>query len=107
GIENASMLFDNVIMKPRYILEIGKPRSSYTFKIAHKINLPDDILNNTKQKINIQQKKVDLLLVDLEHEKKEVFETRQNFQKKKSQLTKLIKKNKSIKTFLKKNKKTL
>src|SRR5690606_9312876 len=35
GLENASMLFDNGAMQPRYILEIGKPGSSYAFEIAH------------------------------------------------------------------------
>ncbi|HMG08722.1 MAG TPA: hypothetical protein VK609_09445, partial [Mucilaginibacter sp.] len=40
GIENASMLFNNVEMKPLYQLEIGKPGSSYAFEIAQKIGLP-------------------------------------------------------------------
>src|SRR5690606_6972239 len=34
GIENASMLFDNSAMQPLYILEVGKPGSSYAFEIA-------------------------------------------------------------------------
>jgi DNA mismatch repair protein MutS2 len=37
GIENASMLFNNVEMKPLYMLEVGKPGSSYAFEIAQKI----------------------------------------------------------------------
>src|SRR5690606_8013177 len=101
------MLFDNVVMKPGCILEIGKPGSSYAFEIAHKIGLPDDVLNNAKQKIGVQQKKVDLLLVDLEREKKEVFEARRNFQKRESQLAKLVEENESMKTYLEENKKTL
>jgi DNA mismatch repair protein MutS2 len=32
-----SMLFDNVQMKPLYMLEVGKPGSSYAFEIAQKI----------------------------------------------------------------------
>lgn len=107
GIENASMLFDNVAMKPRYILEIGKPGSSYAFEIAHKIGLPDQVLNSAKQKIGVQQKKVDHLLVDLEREKKEVFEARRNFQKRESQLAKLVEENETMKAYLDENKKTL
>jgi len=107
GIENASMLFDNLAMKPRYILEIGKPGSSYAFEIAHKIGLPDEVLENAKQKIGVQQKKVDHLLVDLEREKKEVFEAKRNFQKKETQLSKLLEENESMKSYLEENKKTL
>src|SRR5690606_39642559 len=90
GIENASMLFDNVAMQPRYILEIGKPGSSYAFEIADKIGLPPTVLESARQKIGVQQKKVDHLLVDLEREKKEVFEARRSFQKKESQLERLV-----------------
>src|SRR5690606_24762305 len=76
GIENASMLFDNQAMKPLYILQIGKPGSSYAFEIAQNIGLPREVLDLARQKIGVQQKKVDSLLVDLEREKKEVYETR-------------------------------
>ncbi len=44
GIENASMLFNNVEMKPLYMLEVGKPGSSYAFEIAQKIGLPQNVL---------------------------------------------------------------
>src|SRR5690606_4211767 len=54
GIENASMLFDNEAMKPLYILQIGKPGSSYAFEIAQNIGLPSDVLHLAKQKIGVQ-----------------------------------------------------
>src|SRR5690606_31867417 len=44
GLQNASMLFDNQQMKPLYILQMGKPGSSYAFEIAQKIGLSKDIL---------------------------------------------------------------
>ena len=69
GLENASMLFDNVQMKPLYILEVGKPGSSYAFEIAQKIGLPPQVLNLPKNKIGTNQKKIDTLLGDLEREK--------------------------------------
>lgn len=76
GIENASMLFDNEAMKPLYILQVGKPGSSYAFEIAQNIGLPKEVLHLAKQKIGVQQNKVDTLLVDLEREKKELFDTK-------------------------------
>ena len=76
GLQNASMLFDNVQMKPMYILQVGKPGSSYAFEIAQKIGLPKEVLALARQKIGVQQKRVDTLLVDLEREKKEVYDTK-------------------------------
>ena len=107
GIENASMLFDNVAMQPLYILEIGKPGSSYAFEIADKIGLPSTVLESARQKIGVQQKKVDHLLVDLEREKKEVFEARRSFQEKESQLERLVTENEELKSYLEENRKTL
>src|SRR5690606_4117215 len=75
GIENASMLFDNVAMRPRYILRMQKPGSPYEFEIVKKIGLNMAILKAAKQKIGAQQKRVDTLLVDLERDKKEVYDT--------------------------------
>ncbi len=76
GIENASMLFDNEAMKPLYILQTGKPGSSYAFEIAQNIGLSKEVIHLAKQKVGVQQKKVDTLLVDLEREKKEVYDTK-------------------------------
>jgi DNA mismatch repair protein MutS2 len=86
GLENASMLFDNREMKPMYILQIGKPGSSYAFEIAQKIGLGKDILESAKSKIGVQQKKVDTLLIDLEREKKEVFDTKVAINKREKEL---------------------
>src|SRR5690606_11504216 len=68
GVDNASMLFDNEAMQPLYILQTGKPGSSYAFEIAEKIGMRADILNLAKQKVGKQQKRVDSLLVDLERD---------------------------------------
>jgi DNA mismatch repair protein MutS2 len=72
GIENASMLFDNQAMKPLYILQVGKPGSSYAFEIAQKTGLPNAVIELAKEKVGVQQKKVEYLLVDLEREKKAI-----------------------------------
>jgi len=76
GLENASMLFDNVAMRPLYILQIGKPGSSYAFEMAEKIGLGKAILEAAKGKIGQGQQKVDTLLVDLERDKKQVHDTK-------------------------------
>ncbi|PTQ94086.1 DNA mismatch repair protein MutS2 [Mucilaginibacter yixingensis] len=107
GLENASMLFDNVEMRPMYILEVGKPGSSYAFEIAQKIGLPQNVLNLAKNKIGASQKKVDTLLVDLEREKKEIIDSRLQLDKQQRRVDILLKENEQLKNYLEENQKAL
>src|SRR6195952_4071795 len=107
GIENASMLFNNVEMKPLYMLEVGKPGSSYAFEIAQKIGLPQNVLNLAKTKISAGQKNVDTLLVGLEREKKEILDTRVKLDKQQRQVDALLAVNAKLKSYLEENKKVL
>ncbi|HEY8784279.1 MAG TPA: endonuclease MutS2 [Mucilaginibacter sp.] len=107
GIENASMLFNNVAMQPLYMLEVGKPGSSYAFEIAQKIGLPQNVLNLAKNKVSAGQKKVDTLLVDLEREKKEIFDTKLKLDKQQKEVNSLLAENEKLKSYLEENKKAL
>ena len=107
GIENASMLFDNQQMKPLYQLEVGKPGSSYAFEIAQKIGLPPQVLNLAKNKISAGQKKVDTLLVDLEREKKEIYDTRIQLNRQQKRVDDLLGENEKLKSYLEENQKAL
>lgn len=107
GIENASMLFNNVEMKPLYMLEVGKPGSSYAFEIAQKIGLPQNVLNLAKNKISAGQKSVDTLLVGLEREKKEILDTRLKLDKQQRKVDALLTENEKLKSYLEENKKVL
>ncbi len=55
GIVNGAMLYDSEKMAPLFILETGKPGSSFAFEIARKIGLPEDILQNATGKIGKKQ----------------------------------------------------
>jgi DNA mismatch repair protein MutS2 len=107
GIENASMLFNNTEMQPLYMLEVGKPGSSYAFEIAQKIGLPQNVLNLAKTKISEGQKKVDTLLIDLEREKKEIFDAKLKLDRQQKQVNALIVENEKLKSYLEENKKAL
>jgi DNA mismatch repair protein MutS2 len=107
GLENASMLFNNVEMRPLYILEVGKPGSSYAFEIAQKIGLPPQVLNLAKNKIGTSQKKVDTLLVDLEREKKELYDTKVKVDKEQRRVNDLVAENEKLKSYLEENKRAL
>ncbi|MDT3402071.1 endonuclease MutS2 [Mucilaginibacter terrae] len=107
GIENASMLFDNVQMKPLYQLEVGKPGSSYAFEIAQKIGLPPQVLSLAKNKISDGQKKVDTLLIDLEREKKEIYDTKVQLNRQQKRVDDLLAENEKLKNYLEENQRAL
>ena len=107
GLENASMLFNNLEMQPLYILEMGKPGSSYAFEIAQKIGLPPGVLQAARNKIGEHQKKVDTLLVDLERDKKHLMDVRVSVERKERHARALLEENEKLKSFLEENKKTL
>ncbi|WP_345955841.1 endonuclease MutS2 [Mucilaginibacter sp. PAMB04168] len=107
GIENASMLFDNQQMRPLYQLEVGKPGSSYAFEIAQKIGLPPQVLNLAKNKVSAGQKKVDTLLVDLEREKKEIYDTKVQLDRQQRRVDNLLTENEKLKSYLEENQKAL
>ncbi|RZK81226.1 MAG: endonuclease MutS2 [Pedobacter sp.] len=107
GVENASMLFDNNKMKPMYVLEIGKPGSSYAFEIAQNIGLQKDVLELARQKTGINQNRIDSLLVDLEREKKQIYDTKVHLSNQQNKVKNLIAENENLKQFLDENKKIL
>jgi len=107
GVENASMLFDNQQMKPLYILQVGKPGSSYAFEIAQKIGLSKAILDAAKTKIGEQQKKVDTLLVDLERDKKEIYDTKAAVSRREKELIQLKERYENLSSAIEDNKRDI
>ncbi|MCC2598406.1 endonuclease MutS2 [Sphingobacterium sp. FBM7-1] len=107
GLENASMLFDNVAMRPLYVLQVGKPGSSYAFEIAQKIGLSKAILAAAKEKIGTQQKKVDTLLVDLERDKKAIYDTKTAIALRERELERLKGEYEGLQQYLEENKKQI
>lgn len=107
GLENGSMVFDNINLKPMYMLEIGKPGSSYAFEIAQKIGLSQQLIDLAKSKISVQQRKVDTLLVDLERDKREVIETKISAENQQRRAKTLLEENEKLKAFYEENKKNL
>lgn len=107
GLENASMVFDNVNLKPMYMLEMGKPGSSYAFEIAQKIGLSQHLIDLAKSKISVQQRKVDTLLVDLERDKKEVLDQKIDLDKQRRKYNSLLAENEKLKAYYDENKRNL
>ena len=72
GVINGAMRFDVNNLEPAFILDIGRPGSSFAIEIAHKIGLPDDVLRNAKHKAGYDQVKFDKLINQLEQEKSDL-----------------------------------
>lgn len=107
GLENASMLFDHDKMQPLYVLELGKPGSSYAFELAGKSGLSQEIINYAKNKVGDKQRKVDDLLVELEKEKKIVNDLRTRSAEKERKAEQILKQYETLNSELEKNKKLL
>jgi DNA mismatch repair protein MutS2 len=107
GLENGSMIFDNVNLQPMYMLEMGKPGSSYAFEIAQKIGLSKHLIDLAKSKISVQQRKIDTLLVDLERDKKEVLERKIDLDRQQRKYNGLLAENEKLKAYYDENKRNL
>jgi len=107
GLENASMVFDNINLKPMYMLEMGKPGSSYAFEIAQKIGLSQHIIELAKNKIGVQQRKMDTMLIDLERDKKEIIDKKISLDKQQRTYNELLETNEKLKLYYAENKRNL
>lgn len=107
GLENASMLFDNSKMKPLYILDMGKPGSSYAFEIAQNIGLQSDVIALARAKTGNNQNNVDALLVTLEKEKRQIHEAKVQLANQQNKVKNLIAENEKQKLFFEENKRNL
>ncbi|MFT7434903.1 MAG: DNA mismatch repair protein MutS2 [Psychromonas sp.] len=70
GLQNGAMKFDGEKLEPLYILEMGKPGSSFALEVASKIGLPSFITKRAKKKLGTQQADFEKMLKELEIEKK-------------------------------------
>lgn len=72
GLINGAMVFDLQKLEPLYELQIGKPGSSFALEIAKKIGLPENIIQNSKDKVGKDQVNFEKLIHELEAEKLKV-----------------------------------
>lgn len=90
SILNGAMLFDKEHLQPLYELKVGQPGSSFAFEIANKIGLSPEVLQYAQKKAGQENKAVDQMLVELQHEKQILEEKLDNLVKERKQLHKLI-----------------
>lgn len=69
GVINGSMQYDEAHLKPTYILESGKPGSSFAFEIAQKSKLPNDVIEKARSLVSEEHLKFEELLKNVRIEK--------------------------------------
>ncbi len=66
GIRNGAMRFDETTLKPVYVLDIGKPGSSFAMEIAEKTGIPSEVLGEAKMLAGSELLNFDRLLRQLQ-----------------------------------------
>ena len=107
NMQSGAMAFDTKQLKPLYQLQIGQPGSSFTFEIAKKSGLSEQIIKNATNKIGDNKKVLDEVLTDIQTEKHFIKGLRKNVQVKESQLQDLTKSYEQLNKELEKEKKRL
>ncbi|NMM48602.1 endonuclease MutS2 [Marinigracilibium pacificum] len=69
GLVNGSMLFDQQKLEPLYMLEQGKPGSSFAFEIASKTGIPESVIEKAKSFLGEETVNMEELLHQLEKER--------------------------------------
>jgi DNA mismatch repair protein MutS2 len=107
GIRNAAMRFDENKLIPLYILDIGKPGSSFALEIAEKTGLPEQTLQEAKQLVGKELMGFESLVRTLEKEKNELSERVASLEKKERELKSLLSRYDSLTTDLESRKKEI
>lgn len=87
GIFNACMLFNSKTLKPLYQLQVGEPGSSFTFEVATRIGLPENIIQQARLKLSTERVRMDELLNQLQQEKNNQIKLRRDLIKQMSKTT--------------------
>ena len=81
GIINGAMAFDEKSLLPMYKLNIGKPGSSYTFAIAERIGLSQELINRAKELVDENHFTLDKLLNRTEQDLRKIEGKEKDLQK--------------------------
>ena len=86
GIVNGAMLYDRGEMRPLFRLEVGRPGSSFALEIAHKIGLPNDVIEEAKRIVGSDYVNMDKYLQDISRDKRYWEQKRQKVHQQEKEL---------------------
>jgi DNA mismatch repair protein MutS2 len=107
GITNAAMRFDDKNLVPLYVLDIGKPGSSFALEIARKTGLPKQTLEDAEKLVGKDLAGFETLVRTLEKERVELTERLRRMEKQEAELKRSLSKYQTLSTELETRKKEI
>lgn len=107
GIRNAAMRFDSEHLQPLYILDIGKPGSSFALEIAKKTGLPQSTLERAEQLVGKDLAGFETLVRNLERERQQLSEKISRMEREEAELKQSLAKYQALSTDLETRKKEI
>ncbi|WP_276374091.1 endonuclease MutS2 [Chryseolinea sp. H1M3-3] len=107
GIQNAAMRFDDKNLLPLYILDIGKPGSSFALEIAKKTGLPSKTLEAAEKLVGKDLAGFETLARSLDKERQELSVKISKLEKQEAELKQSLARYQSLSTELETKKKDI
>ena len=107
GIRNGAMQFDTKKLEPLFILEIGKPGSSFALEIARKTGLPSATIQEAEEIIGKDLTGLEMLMKSVADEKQTLIKRDLEIKIKENELTKTLEKYKQLSGDLENRKKEI
>jgi DNA mismatch repair protein MutS2 len=107
GIKNAAMRFDDKNLVPLYVLDIGKPGSSFALEIARKTGLPQQTLQEAEKLVGKDLAGFETLVRTLEKERQELSEKIKRMERQETELKSSLAKYQTLSSELETKKKEI
>jgi DNA mismatch repair protein MutS2 len=107
GIQNAAMRFDDKNLVPLYVLDQGKPGSSFALEIARKTGLPHQTLQEAERLVGKDLAEFEKLVRSLEKERQELTERLRKMERQEVELKQSLAKYQTLSTELELKKKEI
>lgn len=107
GVRNAAMRFDDKNLVPLYVLDIGKPGSSFALEIARKTGLPQQTLLEAERLVGKDLAGFETLVRTLEKERQELSEKIKRMERQEAELKSSLAKYQTLSSELETKKKEI
>ncbi|HEX7016394.1 MAG TPA: endonuclease MutS2 [Cyclobacteriaceae bacterium] len=107
GIRNAAMRFDEESMAPLYILDIGRPGSSFALEIARTTGLPENTLEEARRVAGRELEGIEVLMRKLAREQQELQQKQEEFAREEAIMKETLKKYQTLYASLESEKKEI
>ncbi len=107
GFINGAMLYDRQRLEPTFQLSVGSPGSSFAIDIAHKMGLPQEVIENAKEIVGGDYVNIDKYLSDIARDRRYWASKRQNIKEKENKLDRMLSKYEEVAGDLKSQRKEI